>query len=111
MKNGTMNSIQRIVPLLMLSLLGFSAKAYSHEGSMTQADTDLARKIHLDLAADSNLSAYAQNIKVIALDGKVILKGKVSSAGERKSIISKVTGESGVSDVVNKLEVNNVDAD
>lgn len=86
-------------------MLAAGPSAYSHEQKMNQTDTDLARKIRQDLAADTALSAYAQNIKIIALDGKVILKGKVNSDGERQSILAKVKDEPGVNNVVSKLDV------
>ena len=83
----------------------YTPKVYAHEDKMNAADTSLAQKIHQDIAADSDLSPYAQNVKVVALNGKVILKGKVTSDSERQKIIDKVTGEAGVTDVDNKLEV------
>lgn len=89
------------LPLMTVSLMGIPS--FAHEGKMTTADTDLARRIRQDLAADSNLSAYAQNIKIIALNGKVILKGKVDSDSERQTLVNKVSSERGVDSVVNKL--------
>ena len=86
-----------------------SPMAYSHQEKMTTADTALVRQIRHDLASDASLSAYAQNIKIIALNGKVILKGTVKSEAEKQDIYAKVVAETGVATVENKLEVKSVE--
>jgi len=82
-----------------------SSLASAHDEKMTSSDVALVSQIREDLAKDTNLSGPAQNIKIHAFSGKVILKGTVTSEGEKQTIYDKVAAESGVSSVVNKLDV------
>jgi len=104
-----LNQLLTAASLLFVLSVFQSPLAYSHEEKMTASDTDLVRQIRHDLASDSTLSAYAQNIKVIAHNGKVILKGTVKSEVEKQTIYDRVAGETGVSSVVSKLEVKSLE--
>jgi osmotically-inducible protein OsmY len=55
--------------------------------------------------ADRQLSVYAKNVKIIANNGKVVLKGPVHSMEEEAAILEKARKVAGASKVVNKLEV------
>lgn len=98
-------------PLLMASSLLLAVclfqgpLARANMNKMTSTDTALVAQIRQDLAEDSSLSAYAQNVKITAVNGKVTLKGPVQSDLERMNIYDKVVAESGVNSVDNKLEV------
>ncbi len=92
-----------------LAGLSMSPMAFAHEAKMTSDDTALVRQIRQDLTADTNLSACAQNIKIMAQNGKVTLKGKVNSETEKQSIYDKVSSEAGVSSVDSKLDVKNTE--
>src|ERR1700755_37811 len=46
------------------------------------SDRELARKIRRAIVQDKSLSTYAHNVKIIALDGMVTLKGPVRSDEE-----------------------------
>ena len=54
---------------------------------------------------DKSLSTYAHNVKIIAQDGKVALKGPVRSEDERTNIASKAAAVAGDSNVTNELTV------
>jgi len=56
---------------------------------MNAADQKLTADIRKAIVADKALSTYAHNIKVIAQDGVVTLKGPVKSEDERKSLVGK----------------------
>ena len=51
-----------------------------------KSDRELARNVRRSLDKDKSLSSYAHNIKVVAQDGKVTLKGPVRSAEEKQAI-------------------------
>src|ERR1700675_403251 len=44
---------------------------------MNPTDRDLAKRIRASIVDDKSLSTYAHNIKIVAQDGKVTLKGPV----------------------------------
>jgi hypothetical protein len=72
---------------------------------MNPADRAIAQKIRKALHDDSNLSTYAHNIKIIAQDGKVTLRGPVRSEDEKASIEAKAVSVAGAGNVTNLLEV------
>lgn len=71
----------------------------------TPEDRDLAQKIRQSIVDDNSLSTYAHNVKVIVRDGKVVLKGPVQTADEKKSIGAKAEEIAGVGNVKNLLTV------
>jgi len=68
-------------------------------------DRDVARKIRHSLMKDKALSSYAHNVKVIAQDGQVTLKGPVRSDEERQTVEAKATEVAGAGHVTNELSV------
>jgi len=71
-----------------------------------KSDRELARNIRQSLVKDKSLSSYAHNIKVVAQDGKVTLKGPVRSAEEKQAIEAKAAEAAGGADKVNsEIEV------
>ena len=68
-------------------------------------DRDIARKIRQSLMKDKGLSSYAHNVKVIAQDGQVTLKGPVRSDDERRAIEAKATEVVGAGHVTNEMSV------
>jgi hyperosmotically inducible periplasmic protein len=54
-------------------------------------DRDIARRIRRALMDDKNLSTYAHNVKVIAQDGQVTLKGPVRTEEEKQTVEAKAT--------------------
>jgi len=72
---------------------------------MNPTDRDLAKRIRSAIVDDKSLSTYAHNIKIVAQDGKVTLKGPVRSEEEKSAIETKVTEVAGAGNVINQLEV------
>ncbi len=71
-----------------------------------KSDRELARNVRRSLVKDKSLSTYAHNIKVVAQDGKVTLKGPVRSAEEKQAIEAKAAEAAGGADKINsEIEV------
>jgi hyperosmotically inducible periplasmic protein len=68
-------------------------------------DRQATQKIRQSLMRDKGLSTYAHNVKVIAQDGQVTLKGPVRSDAERQTVEAKATEVVGAGHVVNELSV------
>jgi hyperosmotically inducible protein len=68
-------------------------------------DRDLTQKIRRALMKDKSLSSYAHNVKVIAQDGQVTLKGPVRSEEEKQSVQAKAVEVAGAGHVSNELSV------
>lgn len=69
------------------------------------ADRQATQKIRRSLMQDKALSVYAHNVKVIARDGQVTLKGPVRSEAEKQIVEAKATEIVGAGHVVNELSV------
>jgi hyperosmotically inducible periplasmic protein len=69
------------------------------------SDCDLTRKIRQSLMKDKGLSTYAHNVKVIAQDGQVTLKGPVRSDEEIRAVEAKATEVAGTGHVINQMSV------
>jgi hyperosmotically inducible periplasmic protein len=66
-----------------------------------RSDLEITKEIRRSLTKDKSLSTYAHNVKVIAQNGKVTLKGPVRSDGEKSAVIAKaaqVAGEANIND-------------
>jgi hyperosmotically inducible periplasmic protein len=68
-------------------------------------DRDLTQKIRRALMQDKTLSSYAHNVKVIAQDGQVTLKGPVRSDDERHAVEAKAVEVAGTGHVTNQISV------
>jgi osmotically-inducible protein OsmY len=76
------------------------------------SDRDLAKKIRRAIVEDKNLSSYAHNVKVIARDGTVTLKGPVHSQEEKSAVAAKAAEIAGRDNVKNEISVKgDTDAD
>jgi hyperosmotically inducible periplasmic protein len=60
-----------------------------------KSDRELARQVRRALVKDKSLSTYAHNIKVIARDGVVTLKGPVRSDEEKQAVEAKAAEAAG----------------
>jgi hyperosmotically inducible periplasmic protein len=70
------------------------------------SDRELARKIRRSVVSDKSLSTDAHNIKIIAQDGNVTLKGPVKSEEEKQALESKAAEVAGGPDhVKSEIEV------
>lgn len=59
------------------------------------ADRELTQKIRKSVMDDKSLSTYAHNVKIIARNGTVTLKGPVRSEEEKKTIAAKAVEVAG----------------
>jgi hyperosmotically inducible periplasmic protein len=72
----------------------------------TRSDLDLTKNIRRSIVQDKSLSSDAHNVKVIAQNGTVTLKGPVKSEEERKSVLSKAASVVGDNDkVIDQMSV------
>jgi len=73
--------------------------------SMSEQDTKLTQSIRQLIMDDEALSMAAKNIKIIAIDGRVTLRGPVKSEAEKAAIAAKAEQVAGPSQVDNQLEI------
>jgi hyperosmotically inducible protein len=70
-----------------------------------QPDREMARKIRRSIVQDKSLSSYAHNVKIIAENGAVTLKGPVRSDEEKSAVEAKAAEVAGADKVTSQLEV------
>jgi hyperosmotically inducible protein len=75
------------------------------QGGNKKTDIETTRSIRKAIVADGSLSTYAHNVKIIAQDGRVTLKGTVHTESEKEKIAAKATAIAGAENVVNKINV------
>ncbi len=75
-----------------------------------RSDRELARQIRRAIVKDKSLSTYAHNIKVIAQDGMVTLKGPVNTQEEKQAIEAKASAIAGQGKITNEIEVGSKQA-
>ena len=73
--------------------------------SNSKDDLALTQKIRQAVMKDGSLSMNAKNVKIIAQDGKVTLKGPVDSQKEKDTIGTEAGEIAGKDKVDNQLEV------
>ena len=72
------------------------------------SDRTLAQQVRRALVKDKSLSTYAHNIKVIAENGVVTLKGPVHSDQEKQAIEAKAAEAAGGADKIkSEIDVTN----
>jgi hyperosmotically inducible protein len=72
-----------------------------------KSDRELARAIRRALVKDKSLSAYAHNVKAIAQNGVVTLKGPVHSDDEKQAVEAKAAEAAGGADKIkSQIEVS-----
>ena len=69
------------------------------------SDRQLAAQIRRAVVKDKSLSTSAHNIKIIAQNGTVTLKGPVKSEQEKQAIEAKAAEIAGASKVTSELQV------
>lgn len=70
-----------------------------------KSDLDVTAEIRRAIVADKSLSMYAHNVKIIAENGMVTLKGPVRSDAEKATIEQKAVAVVGQAKVTNQIEV------
>jgi len=73
--------------------------------SSAASDRELTVKVRKAIIADKDLSTYAHNIKIIAQNGTVTLKGPVKSAEEKQKIKSDAEAVVEPGSIVDQLTV------
>jgi hyperosmotically inducible protein len=71
----------------------------------TPADRQLVQQIRKALVSDKSLSTYAHNVKVIAQNGAVTLKGPVKSEEEKQAVEAKAGEIAGADKVTSEIQV------
>ena len=77
---------------------------------MNKSDREITREIRRSIVSDKSLSTYGHNVKIIAQNGNVTLKGPVHSEEERRAIVDKAAAVAGSGNVRDQLSVKG-DAD
>jgi hyperosmotically inducible periplasmic protein len=75
------------------------------QGKNNTSDRETMKKVRRAVVADKSLSTYAHNVKIIAQNGKVTLKGPVRSEEEKKAVEAKATEVAGDGNVTSELTV------
>jgi hyperosmotically inducible periplasmic protein len=75
------------------------------QGKNNASDRELMQRVRRALMDDKSLSSYAHNVKIIAQNGKVTLKGPVRSDQEKSTIESKANEVAGAGNVTSELTV------
>jgi hyperosmotically inducible periplasmic protein len=70
-----------------------------------RSDLELTREIRRSLTQDKSLSTYAHNVKVIAQNGKVTLKGPVRSDDEKAAVLAKAADVAGQANINDEMTV------
>jgi len=73
--------------------------------SSESADRDTMQKIRKAIIGDKTLSTYAHNVKILAHDGKVTLRGPVRSEDEKRTVNDMASAVVGADNVINELTV------
>jgi hyperosmotically inducible protein len=73
--------------------------------SNSKDDLALTQKIRQAMMEEGSLSMNAKNVKIIAQNGKITLKGPVDNQREKETIVTKAGEIAGKDKVDNQLEV------
>jgi hyperosmotically inducible protein len=73
--------------------------------AQNKQDVEIAANIRKAVVSDDSLSVNAHNVKIIASNGAVTLRGPVKSQQEKAAIEAKAKDVAGVSSVHNMLEI------
>jgi len=75
------------------------------EQSSAKSDVELTRQIRRAVVKDDSLSILAHNVKIVAANGSVTLRGPVKTEQEKVAIANKAQAIAGADKVDNQLEV------
>lgn len=85
-------------------------QATADQQKENMSDREMARRIRRAVVSDKSLSTYAHNVKIIAQNGKVTLKGPVHSEDEKRAVEAKAAEVAGKDNVTDQISVKG-DAD
>lgn len=75
------------------------------QAKTAKEDVELTRLIRQELMKDKNLSTYAQNIKIVTVEGVATLRGPVHSLEEKNKVGDHAKKIVGRAQILNELEV------
>ncbi len=81
------------------------AEPTADQAKNNATDRDTMQKIRKSVMDDKSLSTYAHNVKIIAQDGKVTLKGPVRTEEEKRTIAQKANEIAGAANVTDQMTV------
>jgi len=73
--------------------------------SNLSSDLKITQRIRKSVMADSSLSTYAHNVKIVSVNGAVTLNGVVKDAHEKSVIQAKARAVAGKGNVTNDLTI------
>lgn len=71
-----------------------------------KSDIDVLAAVRSAIVDDKNLSVAAHNVKIVAANGVVTLRGPVKSAAEKSKVEELARKVAGVSNVDNQLDID-----
>ena len=77
----------------------------AEEQRQATKDRELARRIRRSLVTDKSLSTAAHNVRIIAQNGVVTLKGSVASDQEKSAITAKAADIAGADNIKDQMTV------
>lgn len=84
----------------------YGAGLTADDQAFTGSDNELLARVRRSIVEDDSLSSYAHNIKILANDGKVTLKGPVRSEAEKRSVIEKASRIAGSRNVTSEIMID-----
>ncbi len=75
------------------------------QAKANMSDTQIMRHIRRDVVKDKSLSTYGHNVKIVATNGKVTLRGPVHTDDEKKTIEEYARKYAGDGNVTDELTV------
>lgn len=80
-------------------------KPTAEQQKENRSDRELTKEIRQSIMKDKSLSTYAHNVKIIAQNGQVTLKGPVRSEDEKRAIEAKAAEVAGQDKVSSELNI------
>ncbi len=84
------------------------AQPTADQGRNNSSDLEKMKNIRKAVVADKSLSTYAHNVKIIAQNGKITLKGPVRTEAEKVAIEAKAIEVAGTGNVTNMITIKDV---
>ncbi len=80
-------------------------KPSAEQQKENRSDREITKQIRQSIMKDKSLSTYAHNVKIVAQNGQVTLKGPVRSEDEKRAIETKAAEVAGQDKVSSELNV------
>jgi hyperosmotically inducible periplasmic protein len=80
-------------------------KPTAEQQKENRSDREITKQIRQSIMKDKSLSTYAHNVKIIAQNGQVTLKGPVRSEDEKRAIETKAAEVAGQDKVSSELNI------